>query len=63
MLVAQVLILLGKLYKDDESYAFVESYMKAIDYDVDDDNLDAEYYVSHPVKYHHGLERYHLVLK
>ena len=42
-------VLLDQAYKDDESYAFLESYLKSIDYDFKDDKVDAEHYVSHPV--------------
>ena len=38
----------GKIYENDESYAFVESYVKSIDFDFTDDTLDSEFYVSHP---------------
>ena len=38
----------GKIYDNDESYAFVESYVKSIDFDFTDDTLDSEFYVSHP---------------
>ena len=41
---------IDKAYKDDESYGFLESYLKSIDYDFKDDNVDAEHYVSHPVR-------------
>jgi hypothetical protein len=37
------------VYKTDDSYAFVENYLKSIDYDITDATLDAEHYVSHPV--------------
>ena len=43
---------IGQLYKKDESYAFVESYLKLLDYDFNDDSLDPESYVSHPVSHH-----------
>ena len=33
----------------DSSYLFVENYLKSIDYDVNDNLVEQELYVSHPV--------------
>ena len=44
-----VIFFLDQTITESEEDVLLDNYLKSIDYDINDDTLDAEHYVSHPV--------------